>query len=174
LGLFVECVLENQLEQGNNHDQADQKDDAYGASQKLEHCVSPRFIWVSWLGPHRSALVSYIFTFSHIRPVLRKSDKTFSLLRHSQPLLILPGNAQSETAKPDESWRKMMNSAPQSQLSDVNTLRQRARQNVENGAVTEGYSADRETVLRLLNESLATELVCVLRYKRHYYMASGL
>ncbi|KPB45315.1 Bacterioferritin [Pseudomonas savastanoi pv. phaseolicola] len=68
----------------------------------------------------------------------------------------------------------MMISAPQSQLSDVNTLRQRARQNVENGAVTEGYSADRETVLRLLNESLATELVCVLRYKRHYYMASGL
>ncbi|RMN36660.1 Bacterioferritin [Pseudomonas cannabina] len=131
-------------------------------------------MWVTWLGPHRSALVSYIFTFSHIRPVLRKSDKTFSLPRHSQPLLILPGNAQSETAKPDESWRKMMNSAPQSQLSDVNTLRQRARQNVENGAVTEGYSADRETVLRLLNESLATELVCVLRYKRHYYMASGL
>ncbi|SQF94761.1 Ferritin and Dps [Paucimonas lemoignei] len=60
------------------------------------------------------------------------------------------------------------------QLSDVNTLRQRARMNVENGAVTEGYSADRETVLRLLNESLATELVCVLRYKRHYYMATGL
>ncbi len=60
------------------------------------------------------------------------------------------------------------------QLSDVNTLRQRARINVENGAVTEGYSADRETVLRLLNESLATELVCVLRYKRHYYMATGL
>ncbi|MBC3952873.1 MULTISPECIES: ferritin-like domain-containing protein [Pseudomonas] len=59
-------------------------------------------------------------------------------------------------------------------LSDVNTLRERARQNVENGAVTEGYSADRETVLRLLNESLATELVCVLRYKRHYYMATGL
>ncbi|MCI8209244.1 bacterioferritin [Pseudomonas sp. S25] len=60
------------------------------------------------------------------------------------------------------------------QLSDVSTLRERARHNVENGAVTEGYSADRETVLRLLNESLATELVCVLRYKRHYYMATGL
>ncbi|WP_397450147.1 bacterioferritin [Pseudomonas sp. NA-150] len=60
------------------------------------------------------------------------------------------------------------------QLSDVNTLRQRARQHVENGAVTEGYSADREAVLRLLNASLATELVCVLRYKRHYYMATGL
>ena len=60
------------------------------------------------------------------------------------------------------------------QLSDVNTLRQRARTHVENGAVTEGYSANREEVLRLLNELLATELVCVLRYKRHYFMAEGL
>ena len=60
------------------------------------------------------------------------------------------------------------------QLSDVNTLRQRARTHVENGAVTEGYSANREEVLHLLNESLATELVCVLRYKRHYFMAEGL
>jgi bacterioferritin len=59
------------------------------------------------------------------------------------------------------------------QLSDVNSLRARARQHVENGAVTEGYDADRETILRLLNESLATEWVCVLRYKRHYYMAKG-
>ncbi|GJN54689.1 ferritin-like domain-containing protein [Pseudomonas tohonis] len=60
------------------------------------------------------------------------------------------------------------------QLTDVNTLRQRARQNVLDGAVTEGYHADRPTVLRLLNEALATELVCYLRYKRHYYMANGL
>jgi bacterioferritin len=60
------------------------------------------------------------------------------------------------------------------QLTDVATLRERARQNVEQGAVTEGYSADREEILRLLNESLATELVCTLRYKRHYFMASGL
>lgn len=60
------------------------------------------------------------------------------------------------------------------QLSDKQTLRERARQHVENGAVTESYSADRETVLRLLNEALATELVCWLRYMRHYYMASGL
>lgn len=58
-------------------------------------------------------------------------------------------------------------------LTDVATLRQRARQNVENGAVTEGYNADREEIIRLLNTSLATELVCVLRYKRHYFMASG-
>ena len=70
----------------------------------------------------------------------------------------------------------MMSNVQQSnaqQLSDVETLRNRARQNVENGAVTEGYDADRETILRLLNESLATELVCVLRYKRHYFMAKG-
>jgi bacterioferritin len=45
---------------------------------------------------------------------------------------------------------------------------------MENGAVTENYRADRDTVIRLLNEALATEIVCVLRYKRHYYMASGI
>ncbi|MFK0313371.1 bacterioferritin [Pseudomonas sp. NPDC090233] len=60
------------------------------------------------------------------------------------------------------------------ELTDVQTLRQRARQHVEQGAVTEGYHADRQEILRLLNESLATELVCVLRYKRHYFMASGI
>ena len=60
------------------------------------------------------------------------------------------------------------------QLTDVTTLRERARHNVDQGAVTEGYTADREEILRLLNESLATELVCTLRYKRHYYMATGL
>ncbi|WP_448683126.1 ferritin-like domain-containing protein [Pseudomonas nicosulfuronedens] len=62
----------------------------------------------------------------------------------------------------------------QVQLSDVQTLRERARRNIEEGAVTEGYHADRQTVLRLLNEALATELVCYLRYKRHYFMATGL
>lgn len=60
------------------------------------------------------------------------------------------------------------------QLTDVATLRQRARQHIEEGAITEGYSADREQVLKLLNASLATELVCYLRYKRHYFMATGL
>lgn len=59
-------------------------------------------------------------------------------------------------------------------LTDIKTLRERARQHIERGAVTDGYRADRETVLKLLNEALATELVCVLRYKRHYYMASGI
>lgn len=59
-------------------------------------------------------------------------------------------------------------------LTDVKTLRERARQHIENGAVTEGYKADRETVIKVLNEALATEIVCVLRYKRHYFMASGI
>jgi bacterioferritin len=59
-------------------------------------------------------------------------------------------------------------------LTDIKTLRKRARQHIENGAVTEGYSADRETVVKLLNEALATEIVCVLRYKRHYFMATGI
>ena len=61
-----------------------------------------------------------------------------------------------------------------SQLTSVQDLRARARQNVDQGAVTEGYNADREEIIKLLNGSLATELVCVLRYKRHYFMASGL
>ncbi|HET7370379.1 MAG TPA: ferritin-like domain-containing protein [Gammaproteobacteria bacterium] len=64
--------------------------------------------------------------------------------------------------------------AEQEFLTDVQTLRQRAREHMERGAVTAGYKADRETVLKLLNEALATELVCTLRYKRHYFMASGI
>jgi len=63
---------------------------------------------------------------------------------------------------------------PTTGLSDVKLLRRRARQNIEEGAVTSGYAAERESVLKLLNEALATEIVCVLRYKRHYFMASGI
>lgn len=59
-------------------------------------------------------------------------------------------------------------------LTDIKTLRARARKHIENGAVTEGYSADRKTVNKLLNEALATEIVCVLRYKRHFFMATGI
>jgi bacterioferritin len=59
-------------------------------------------------------------------------------------------------------------------LTDIQALRARARQHIEQGAVTAGYRGDRETVIRLLNEALATEIVCVLRYKRHYFMASGI
>lgn len=59
-------------------------------------------------------------------------------------------------------------------LSDIPTLRARARQHIEQGAVTAGYAAERESVIKLLNEALATEIVCVLRYKRHYFMAAGI
>jgi bacterioferritin len=59
-------------------------------------------------------------------------------------------------------------------LADVQEIRRRARAHMEKGAVTAGYKADLETALRLLNEALATEIVCVLRYKRHQFMASGL
>ncbi|HET6546092.1 MAG TPA: ferritin-like domain-containing protein [Rhodanobacteraceae bacterium] len=58
--------------------------------------------------------------------------------------------------------------------SDIQTIRRRAREHIERGAITDGYKADRQTVVNILNEALATELVCVLRYKRHYYMASGI
>ena len=59
-------------------------------------------------------------------------------------------------------------------MTDVKTLRERARKSIDDGAVTESYSADRKVVIRLLNEALATEWVCVLRYYRHYFMASGM
>jgi bacterioferritin len=58
-------------------------------------------------------------------------------------------------------------------LSDIQTIRDRARKHIEQGAVTPNYGADRDTVLKLLNEALATEIVCTLRYRRHYFMADG-
>jgi bacterioferritin len=59
-------------------------------------------------------------------------------------------------------------------VSDIENIRKRAREHIRQGAVTQGYHADRETVIKLLNQALATEIVCVLRYKYHYYMASGI
>jgi bacterioferritin len=59
-------------------------------------------------------------------------------------------------------------------LTDVKTLRENARRHVDDGAVTTGYAADRGAVLQLLNDALATEIVCVLRYRRHYFMARGI
>jgi bacterioferritin len=59
-------------------------------------------------------------------------------------------------------------------LTDIETLRKRARQHIEQGAVTEAYRADADVVVKLLNEALATEIVCTLRYKRHYFMAKGI
>ena len=58
--------------------------------------------------------------------------------------------------------------------SDIQKIRERARKHIEDGAVTAGYRAHRATVIKLLNEALATEIVCVLRYRRHHFMATGL
>ena len=55
---------------------------------------------------------------------------------------------------------------------DIAAIR-RAAANLDDGAVTEGYQADRDAVIAMLNDALATELLCVLRYKRHYYTVSG-
>lgn len=67
----------------------------------------------------------------------------------------------------------MDSSVEQPFLSDIKTLRERARKHIEQGSVTEEYAANRETVCKILNEALATELVCVLRYRRHHFMAKG-
>jgi bacterioferritin len=58
-------------------------------------------------------------------------------------------------------------------ISDIKAIRDRARQQIMDGAVTPSYGADREKVVKLLNSALATETVCVLRYRRHYFMANG-
>ncbi|MCL4182585.1 MAG: bacterioferritin [Burkholderiaceae bacterium] len=59
-------------------------------------------------------------------------------------------------------------------LTDIETLRKRARENMDRGAVTTNYGADRDAVVEVLNAALATEIICVLRYKRHYFMAQGI
>ncbi|MBV8363892.1 MAG: bacterioferritin [Candidatus Eremiobacteraeota bacterium] len=59
-------------------------------------------------------------------------------------------------------------------LSDIKELRRRAREHMDKGAVTETYKGDVSRTVDILNQALATELVCVLRYKRHYYMARGI
>ena len=59
-------------------------------------------------------------------------------------------------------------------ISDTATLRAKARKDIEDGAITDSYSADRKAVIKLLNDALATEYVCVLRYYRHYFMAKGM
>jgi bacterioferritin len=59
-------------------------------------------------------------------------------------------------------------------LTDIDAIRKRAREHIEHGPITDAYGADRERVIAVLNEVLATEIVCVLRYKRHYYTAQGI
>lgn len=79
--------------------------------------------------------------------------------------VVLNQAALPNTAKP-------MNST--ATMTDVNILLIQARQNIEQGAVTARHSVDRDQVLKLLNNALATELVCVLRYRRHHCMARGI
>ena len=67
-----------------------------------------------------------------------------------------------------------MEQKPTPFLSDIQEIRRRAREHVEKGAVTSGYKGDVETAIKLLNEALATEIVCTLRYRRHHYMAAGI
>jgi bacterioferritin len=64
--------------------------------------------------------------------------------------------------------------SPSASLTDVKPLRKRARQHIAAGAVTAGYTADRKVVIKHLNEALSTEIICVLRYRRHYFMAAGI
>src|SRR2546426_8881715 len=59
-------------------------------------------------------------------------------------------------------------------LKNIEEIRQRGRQTIEDGAVTQDYRLDRAQAVRVLNEALATEIVCVLRYKFHYFMATGI
>jgi bacterioferritin len=59
-------------------------------------------------------------------------------------------------------------------VADLKKIREQARQHMEQGAVTENYKADRKAIVKVLNEVLATEIVCALRYKRHYFMAAGI
>ena len=58
-------------------------------------------------------------------------------------------------------------------VMDVQKIREQARKHMSDGSVTQSYSADKDTVLKLLNDALATEIVCTLRYKRHHFMAKG-
>ncbi|PTU32298.1 ferritin-like domain-containing protein [Stenotrophobium rhamnosiphilum] len=67
-----------------------------------------------------------------------------------------------------------MNTSTKPALTDIKTIREQARRNIEEGAVTSGYSANREVVIKQLNDALATEIVCVLRYRRHHFMARGI
>jgi bacterioferritin len=65
-------------------------------------------------------------------------------------------------------------STPGPPLTDIQTMRSRARQYIEERVVTSGYGANRETVIKLLNEALAIEMYCILRYRRHYFKAAAM
>jgi len=89
-------------------------------------------------------------------------------VKETTPTKVQPGATAPRTIRQEDIIKEAIG------LTDVKTLRARARQGIADGAMTPGYKAKVETVLKLLNEALATEIVCVLRYKRHYFMASGI
>jgi bacterioferritin len=95
-------------------------------------------------------------------------DNSFFQLSSGAPIAISVAGEQEGTK--DMETKKDKNTF----LSDITEIRRRARQHIEDGAVTDSYKGDRKVVLRVLNEALATEIVCVLRYKRHHYMAKGI
>jgi bacterioferritin len=84
------------------------------------------------------------------------------------------GNTVEATPSPDTSNGASGGSPSGDFVADIAAIRARARKHMEMGAVTQDYRANRTTVVKILNEALATELVCVLRYKRHHFMAQGL
>jgi bacterioferritin len=77
-------------------------------------------------------------------------------------------------ASPGPSADKLPVVATTAGMTPTATLRANARRDIDKGAITESYKADKGTVINLLNDALATEYVCVLRYMRHYFMASGM
>lgn len=81
---------------------------------------------------------------------------------------------KQDVSKPTIPTAQSAGQQPQPALSDTKTLRERARHNIEDGAVVESYAGDRKRIIDMLNNALATEYVCVLRYYRHYFMAKGM
>ena len=86
----------------------------------------------------------------------------------------MKGTGTRRSAKTTDQWVDGTVDSVPDFLTDIKTLRERAREKIEQGPITSSYGADRDRVVEVLNEALATEIVCVLRYKRHYYMAEGL
>src|SRR5262249_15434163 len=123
-------------------------------------------------GPKLLEIVTHRASIPAFGPASRPHDS-------SGPRLSWPGRSRVRVLLPFPGCRGDSRGGPMPStekpfLTDIKTLRERARQHIEQGAITVGYRADRDTVVRLLNEALATEIVCVLRYKRHHYMASGI
>jgi len=102
------------------------------------------------LARRRTAFIVPAGTFRDVRDTSLKHQRAYA------------GSMAKETHKMDKF------------VTDIKKLRDNARKNMEKGSVTEGYRADVKQVVKVLNDVLATELVCVLRYKRHYYMAQGI